>query len=267
MQITLTNSTVKILNNMYSSALGHNRLLALRIIGIFYLSEGYTCAQVATLLQVSVRAVERWRVLFVSQGATGLPPGKASGAPSKLTQQQKQELYKAIVAGPQAGGYPSACWRSPMVADLIAKRFGVHYHPHYLAALLRSLGLSWQKATFDAAAKDEVKRKTWLNERWRVIVKKARALNAHILFEDEASFPQWGSLSYTWAAKGVQPVVKTSGRRRGCKVFGAISYHTGAFYTQVHEGKFNSESYRSGEPSELSVRFIAASKATHHLDS
>lgn len=244
MQIRLTNSTVKILNKMYISSHHSCGLLSLRIVGIFRLAEGYSCAQVATLLQVSVRAVERWRLCFLSQGAAGLPPGKATGAKSKLTEKQKQQLYQMILAGPQASGYSSACWRSPMVASLITKRFGVRYHPYYIAQLLRSLGLSWQKATFDAASKDAEKRNAWINERWSAIVRKARQFKAHILFEDEASFPQWGSLSYTWAAKGAQPVVKTSGRRRGCKVFGAISYNTGAFYTQVHDGKFNSESYQ-----------------------
>ncbi len=245
MQIKLTNSTVKILNKMYISSHRSCGLLSLRIVGIFRLAEGYSCAQVAALLQVSVRAVERWRLCFLSKGAAGLPPGKATGSKSKLTEKQKQLLYQIILTGPQASGYSSACWRSPMVAELIAQRFGVIYHPYYIPQLLRSLGLSWQKATFDAAGKDEAKREAWLKERWTAIVEKAKGLNAHILFGDEASFPQWGSLSYTWAAKGAQPVVKTSGRRRGCKVFGAISYHTGTFYTQVHEGKFNSESYQA----------------------
>jgi hypothetical protein len=36
-----------------------------------------------------------------------------------------------------------------------------------------------------------------------------------ILFEDEASFAQWGSLSYTWARRGRQPEVPTSGKRKG----------------------------------------------------
>ena len=45
-----------------------------------------------------------------------------------------------------------------------------------------------------------------------------------ILFEDEASFAQWGSLSYTWARRGHQPEVPTSGKRKGYKVFGAIEY-------------------------------------------
>src|SRR6185369_2487309 len=65
-----------------------------------------------------------------------------------------------------------------------------------------------------------------------------------ILFEDEASFAQWGSLSYTWARRGRQPEVPTSGKRKGYKVFGAIDYFSGRLFYRGIEGRFNSESYK-----------------------
>nr|MBP7845795.1 IS630 family transposase [Pseudomonadota bacterium] len=75
------------------------------------------------------------------------------------------------------------------------------------------------------------------------ILKNAQKNNWHILFGDEASFPQWGSLSRTWAPTGEQPIIKTSGTRKSFKVFGLIEYFTGKFYTKGIEGKFNSDSY------------------------
>ena len=51
-----------------------------------------------------------------------------------------------------------------------------------------------------------------------------------ILFVDEVSFAQWGSLSYTWAVRGQQPVVKTKGCRKGLKLFGAIGFQDGQFH-------------------------------------
>ena len=65
-----------------------------------------------------------------------------------------------------------------------------------------------------------------------------------ILFGDEASFAQWGSLSYTWSRKGQQPTVKTSGKRKAYKVFGLIDYLSGAFFYKTLDcGRFNSERY------------------------
>jgi hypothetical protein len=53
-----------------------------------------------------------------------------------------------------------------------------------------------------------------------------------ILFEDETSFAQWGSLSYTWSRRGRQPEVPTSGKRKGYKVYGAIDYFSGRLFYQ-----------------------------------
>ena len=64
-----------------------------------------------------------------------------------------------------------------------------------------------------------------------------------LLFGAEASFPQWGTLSYTWARRGHQPMVKTSGKRKGYTVFGVIEYCTGRFWYQGQEGRLNSEAY------------------------
>lgn len=64
-----------------------------------------------------------------------------------------------------------------------------------------------------------------------------------MLFGDEASFPQWGTLTYTWARKGEQPTVKTSGIRKGYKVFGLVEYFTGRFLYKAQEGRLNSAAY------------------------
>jgi hypothetical protein len=52
-------------------------------------------------------------------------------------------------------------------------------------------------------------------------------------------------LSYTWARRGRQPEVPTSGTRKGYKVFGAIAYCSGRLFSQGIEGRFNSESYQA----------------------
>lgn len=53
----------------------------------------------------------------------------------------------------------------------------------------------------------------------------------------------WGSLAYTWAPRGEQPVVKTSSNRKSYKVYGAIEYSSGELYYKGHEEKLNAETY------------------------
>jgi transposase len=78
-----------------------------------------------------------------------------------------------------------------------------------------------------------------------MILRAAQRRKGLILFEDEARCAQWGSFSYTWARRGQQPEVTTSGKRKGSKVFGAIEYFSGRLFSQGIEGRFASDSYQA----------------------
>ena len=130
-----------------------------------------------------------------------------------------------------------------MIQELIYQRYGKMYNVHYVSELLKNLGFSFQKARFVSDHLDAVARQTWLQETWPTLRAQAAAVGGMILFGDEASFAQWGSLGYTWSRKGQQPVVKTCGKRKAYKVFGLIDYFSGQLFYQGIEGKFNSESY------------------------
>jgi transposase len=88
-------------------------------------------------------------------------------------------------------------------------------------------------------------RLAWLEQKWPTILRAATRRQGLILCEDEASFAQWGSLSYTWARRGRQPEVPTSGKRKGYKVFGAIEYFSGRLFSRGIEGRFHAESYQT----------------------
>jgi len=134
-----------------------------------------------------------------------------------------------------------------MIVELIYREFNVMYCPRYLCDLLNKLSLSYQKAAFtsehESDDENRKKRQEWCEVIWPAILRQAKEMNAVILFGDEVSFAQWGSLSKTWAPKGVQPKIKTSGKRRGMKVFGAIGFLSGAFHYMETPEKFNSQTY------------------------
>src|SRR5215510_4387014 len=92
---------------------------------------------------------------------------------------------------------------------------------------------------------ETAKRLAWLQDKWPTIVRAARRRNGLILFEDEASFAQGGSLSYTWSKRGQQPEVPPSGKRKGYEVFGAIEYFSGRLCYEGLEGRFASGSYQA----------------------
>ena len=217
-----------------------------RVLTILGVADGYGIEEVAKLFQVSGQTVRNWLQTLFTGGIDELVRMKRSpGRPAKLTKTQRRELARLLDAGPQAAGFTGACWRSPMVQVLIEERFGVLYSVHYLSELLRSMGFSYQKAGFESDHLNEQARAEWLKTKWPQILALAEQKNAHLLFGDEASFPQWGTLSYTWARRGWQPVVKTSGKRKGYKVWGLIDYFTGRFFYRCQEGRLNSASYEA----------------------
>jgi len=243
-RIRISNATVKQLTQALAKAYksGDSRMIR-RIIVLLDYARGDHPEQIAMRHDVSVASIYNWLKQLMLSGVSSLKPNWKGGRPSKLTKTQKRELVELIKAGPQAAGYPCGCWSGLLVQDLIQQRFGVLYNAHYVCDLLKQLGFSYQKARFVSDHLDEAKRLLWMTQTFPKIKQQAQAVNGWLLFGDEASFAQWGSLSYTWAPVGEQPTVKTTGKRKGYKVFGLIEFFTGRLFYQAVEGRFNSDSY------------------------
>ncbi|MGH2389175.1 MAG: IS630 family transposase [Chloroflexota bacterium] len=216
-----------------------------RVQALLEVGTGRAVPQVAERLGLDATTVYGWLHVFLVEGLASLRYGRAPGRPSKLTPSQKHRLCELIEAGPLAASYPSGCWSTLFVQDLIQHEFGQFYNHHYLATLLRNLGLSYQKARFISDHLDPERRRYWREETWPAILAEAQRRGALLLFGDEASFAQWGSLAYTWARRGRQPVVPTCGKRKALKVFGLIDYFSGRFFWQHQTARFTADAYQS----------------------
>ena len=214
-----------------------------KIMAILLINSKQCAHEASEILNVHIQTIRNWFKKYLLGGIRGLRHGSSPGRPPKLTKTQRRELIAIIKAGPETAGLPGACWRTPMLQHLIQEQYNIFYNAHYLSTLLKNLGFSYQKAKFVASKRDKAARKAWLEEVWPKIMRLANKKNSYVLFGDEASFPQWGSLSYTWAPIGKQPTVLTSGTRKGYKVFGLIDYFTGRFFAKGHKEKLNGDSY------------------------
>jgi len=227
-------------------ARGELRLIK-RIHALLSIIEGKTVSEVAELLNLSLQTVYNYISALLLKRLDSLVYKQPPGRPSKLSKTQRKVLAKVLEQGPEKAGYDCGGWDTVLIQDLIYTRFGVEYNPHYVAELLKNIGFSWQKARFVSDHLEDVAeaQQEWLTKTWPEIVSLAIEKGAMILFGDEASFAQWGSLSYTWSPKGKQPTVKTSGKRKAYKIFGLIDYFSGAFFYKAHTGRFNSDSYQT----------------------
>jgi transposase len=244
-RITFQKETVKQLQQELQKAYisGDVRLVR-RISVLLGIAQGGILAVIVVTWGITRQTAYNWLTAFVKCRWESLPYRKPAGRPARLTKAQKQQLYEAVKAGPEAAGYETGCWTTCLIQDWIYKHFEVLYSRLYVCELLHNLGLSYQKAHFVSDHLDEAARRRWIQEVWPRVLAWARQNHVPIFFGDEVSFAQWGSLAYTWAPKGEQPLVKTSGKRKGYKVFGVIEFFSGQFFYQGIEDRFNSESYQ-----------------------
>jgi transposase len=245
-RIQLSRATVKDLHSRLQHAYRRDdmRLVRRTTVLIDLLVHHMPVAVLCERWGLSPACIYGWQKAFLLRGLDSLVYGHGGGRRPKLSPKQKQRLVELIEAGPLVVGCETACWTSVLIRVLIWREFGVLYNCQYVCTLLHNLGFSFQKARFVSDHLDAARRQHWLQQEWPRILRTAQRQKGLILFEDEASFAQWGSLSYTWARRGQQPEVKTSGKRKGYKVFGAIEYFSGRLFYQGIEGRFNSESYQ-----------------------
>lgn len=258
-RITITTATVKLLQDELGRARScGDQPCCERLLALLLFAQQQPLATITQLFAIAASTFYNWLHILLAEGVAALRPRMGPGRKPRLNPQQKQLLRQLVLAGPEASGFACGCWNAALLQTLIEREFGVLYNQHYVCALLAGLGLSYQKACFVAAARDDAARSAWLLSSWPKIAQLALARDAMLLFGDEASFAWWGSLGYTWAAKGEQPQIRTGGRRQGYKVFGMLEWFSGELFWSGHKGRFNAQNY---------CDFIAGllAKTTRHL--
>jgi len=244
MKVRFCGATIKAVEAARRQGLREGNIQVVRrATALLEVGAGGAVPAVAARVGIGVATLYRWLAAFIVTGLGSLRSPRPAGRPAKLTPRQKKRLSELLDAGPLAAGYPTGCWSAALIQDLIYQEFGRLYNVHYLSAFLRNLGFTYQKARFVSDHLDPERRRVWREREWPALLREARARGALLLFGDEASFAQWGSLSYTWARRGQQPLVTTCGKRKAYKVFGLIDYLTGRFFYRGQTERFTAETY------------------------
>jgi transposase len=127
---------------------------------------------VVATLQVDDQTVRRWRRAFKAHGRDGLASRKHKGRPSRLNAEQKKSLYQLLLKKPQECGFDKYLWTQQLIADLIAREFGVNYHHDHIGVILQELGYTHQKPMRRARERDEARIQAWRSNHWPELLKK-----------------------------------------------------------------------------------------------
>jgi len=136
-----------------------------RRLGVKKVLDGWPCAVVAGVLDVSARAVQQWVKAYRDGGPEALTRKTMPGRPAKLTADQEQIVLGWFAHSPTEFGFATELWTAPRVAKLIAQNFGVHFHPRYLNHWLAKRRITPQKPSCRPRERDEAEIRRWLPAR------------------------------------------------------------------------------------------------------
>jgi putative transposase len=78
-----------------------------------------------------------WQKRWNEKGYEGIIPRYAGGRPSKLSQQQKNELEQIL--------RQKECWTTKEIKDIISRKFNVNYTLKQIYIILRDMGMKFGK--------------------------------------------------------------------------------------------------------------------------
>jgi transposase len=133
--------------------------------------QGTEAAEIAELLDRSLRWVQLTLARFRQRGEAALRLKSHPGRNPKLSARQRRGLLRRLLQGACANGFATDLWTGPRVRELISQAYGVEYHVHYVPRLLKQLGLSCQKPRRRPRQRDEVAIARWIRCDWERIKK------------------------------------------------------------------------------------------------
>jgi transposase len=133
---------------------------------------GQKQSEIARQLRVVPQTVARWVHEYRAQGKSALRKAGRAGRMPRLSEEQRQQLERLLVRGPERLGYETPLWTCPRVAHLIEQEFDVRYHEGHVWKILVGLGWSPQRPEGRARERNEQQIQQWKKQQCPALKKK-----------------------------------------------------------------------------------------------
>lgn len=186
------------------------------------IAQGHSRKAVAAALGVHPNSASRWVTAAKTPGGLdAVPPPQPRSA---LGDHQLAQLERLLLQGAKAHGWPNDLWTATRVAALVARHFGMTYHPEHVRRILKQR-LEWtnQKPRRRARERDDADVHRWLRGEFPRIARETKARRAHLVFLDESGFFLTPTVRRTLAPRGRTPVLAAWDRRDRLSAISAIT--------------------------------------------
>lgn len=130
---------------------------------LYLMIEFENCTKVAELIKKSRNTVQAWVKLFNEGGLEVIAPGSPPGRPSRLSDEQKEELKGDIMTHPRDLGHDFSNWEGKYVVEHVRIKFGVSFTVRAAQKLLHALGFSLQRPRYGFPKTDSEKQEEFVN--------------------------------------------------------------------------------------------------------
>lgn len=110
--------------------------------------------------------MRKWWRQFRKAGEPGLDLKPHPGRPRKLTHNQEATVLRWLRKNPKSFGFATELWTAPRLAQVIQRKFGVEFHPHYLNEWLAQRHITPQKPQRKAIERDEASIERFKTHDW-----------------------------------------------------------------------------------------------------
>lgn len=128
--------------------------VARRLLAIANALDGVDRKAAAEAAGMDRQTLRDWVIRYNEHGIDGLLDRWGDGRPPRLAPDEKAELFTIVMAGPDPEVDGICAFTREDLVRICEKRFGKTMHPGSMGRLLRSLGLSRQKARPSHPKKD-----------------------------------------------------------------------------------------------------------------
>jgi len=157
---------------------------------------GMSQREIASVLNVSVMAVNKWVRAYRETGLAGLCSRLHLGAKARLSASQMQLIPEYLSHGAEAYGFRGDVWTCARVGHVIQQEFDVQYSKSHVSRLLKALKWTPQRPIERAGQRDEVAIDDWRKRVWPDLKKRHRW--------NGASYFSWMKAAFTCC----QPVAR-----------------------------------------------------------